>query len=327
MDLKEVAKIINEKSTSYDIGELQNIRKRAKNLLKRSSRKIFSQGTVFKEWGWHSGGRRELQFNIGIEGEFLRYGVAFSLKRSRSLLSTEILIPKIELFNEYLIEHCEKFSDLRMWHYENDCRSKDYMPSLIPPERVKEGVFIFIGKKSHINNINYNTILETFDRLLPLYLFTESTNDNILNKNSISEFRFISGCKEKLSSTSGSSDRKELNILLKHNDYQSSLYNKLSSIYGKDNVGTEIYTNGLRIDLVVKHEGDYWFYEIKTAPTARGCIRQALGQILEYSYWPNNQRATKLIIAGSAVANDEEKKYIYYLSNEFDLPLEYQTIV
>lgn len=324
--LAQVAEEINKKSKSYKVGKLQSIRKKINKLSRTPSSQLFDQRTVFENWGWHYGGRKELQFNIGIEGDFVRYGVAFSLECSQSLPNIDVLVPKIARFNEYLNEFCENFSDLRMWHYESDIRSSEYMPSSIPQERVKEGVFIFLGARSKKNAVDYDQILKILDRLLPIYLFTEGEVSETALKNRLYDFRFSAGCTKKPSYTSGVLTQRELDIQLRHNDYQSKLYTEMSDLYGEDNVGTEIYANGLSIDLVVKQGESYWFYEIKTASTARACIRQALGQIMEYSYWPGHQRAAKLVIVGSAVATAEETSYIEYLQKTFSLPLEYKAV-
>lgn len=324
--LAQVAAEINKKSKSYKVGKLQNARKKIQKLSRIPSSQLFDQRTVFENWGWHYGGRKELQFNIGIEGEFVRYGVAFSLECSQSLPNIDVLVPKIARFNEYLSEFCENFSDLRMWHYENDVRSSEYMPSSIPQERVKEGIFIFLGARSEKSAIDYDQILVILDRLLPIYLFTEGGLPEIALEKKLNDFRFSAGCTKKPSQTSGLLTQRELDIRLRHNDYQSNLYIELSTLHGEDNVGTEIYANGLSIDLVVKQGESYWFYEIKTASTARACIRQALGQIMEYSYWPGHQRAAKLVIVGSAVATSEEISYIEYLQETFNLPLEYKAV-
>lgn len=229
--------------------------------------------------------------------------------------SIDVLIPKVALFNEYLAEYGEQFTDLRMWHYQ-DGRSNDYMPSSIPQELVREGVFIFLGGKQNKDCVNYPLVLETLDRLLPLYLFTEQAGNQVYATTQGNGFQFKAGCSIKASSTSGSIAEKNLNILLRHNDLQYRLYKELSEIYGKKNVGTEVNVNGLSIDLVVKREDEYWFYEIKTASTVKACIRQALGQIMEYSYWPGHQKATKLVIAGEPVATEDESKYLdFYVRN------------
>lgn len=323
--LAQIAEEINKKANEYDVGKLQSIRKQIGGLSRLPSSQLFDQRTVFEEWGWHYGGRKELQFNIGIEGGNLRYGVAFSLECSQSLPSIDVLIPKVALFNEYLAEYGEQFTDLRMWHYQ-DGRSNDYMPSSIPQELVREGVFIFLGGKQNKDCVNYPLVLETLDRLLPLYLFTEQAGNQVYATTQGNGFQFKAGCSIKASSTSGSIAEKNLNILLRHNDLQYRLYKESSEIYGKKNVGTEVNVNGLSIDLVVKREGEYWFYEIKTASTVKACIRQALGQIMEYSYWPGHQQATKLVIAGEPVATEDESKYLDFLREEFKIPIEYREI-
>lgn len=323
--LAKIADEINNKAKDYKVGSLQKLRKKIGGLSRVPSSHLFDQRTVFEEWGWHYGGRKELQFNIGIEGAYLRYGVAFSLECSQSLPTIDVLIPKIALFNEYLSEHNEKYSDLRMWHYEGG-RSNDYMVSSIPQELVREGTFIFLGGKQDISCIDYSLILETLDRLLPLYLFTESAIPEININNKFNEFQFKPGCTVKPSYTSGTSAEKILNIQLKHNDYQYRLYKELVKKHGAENVGTEVSVNGASIDLVVKKNDRYWFYEIKTASTAKGCIRQALGQILEYSYWPGYQPAERLVIVGEPAADKEETEYIEYLRNTFGIPIEYRAV-
>lgn len=323
--LAQIAEEINKKANEYNVGKLQSIRKQIGGLSRLPSSHLFDQRTVFEEWGWHYGGRKELQFNIGIEGDNLRYGVAFSLECSQSLPSIDVLIPKIALFNEYLAEYGEQFTDLRMWHYQ-DGRSNDYMPSSIPQELVREGVFIFLGGKQNKNCVNYPIVLETLDRLLPLYLFTEQAGNQVYATTQGHGFQFKAGCSIKASSTSGSITEKNLNILLRHNHLQYRLYKELSEIYGEKNVGTEVNVNGLSIDLVVKREHEYWFYEIKTASTVKACIRQAFGQIMEYSYWPGHKQATKLVIAGEPVATEDESEYLDFLRKEFNIPIEYREI-
>ncbi|MDD5160483.1 MAG: hypothetical protein PHI47_10560 [Sulfuricurvum sp.] len=322
--LQEISEKINLLANAYKVGGLQKIRKEIGGLKRLPSKYLFDHRTIYEKWGWHYGGRKELQFNIGIEGNELRYGVAFSLECSQSLPNIDVLIPKIALFNEYLSEYGEAFSDLRMWHYQGE-RSEDYMPSPIPQEKVREGIFIFLGKKQPLDYIEYNDVLKTLDRLLPLYLYTEKANSSSENNLDTSYFNFIPGCTEKLSNTSGTIAEKELNIRLKHNDLQLKLYNQLVGIYGQDNVGTEIKTNNGSIDLVVQRNEKYWFYEIKTASTAQTCIRQALGQIMEYAFWPKNQEAEKIIIVGEPKASHTEETYLESLRIKFSLPIEYQS--
>jgi hypothetical protein len=69
---------------------------------------------------------------------------------------------------------------------------------------------------------------------------------------------------------------------------------------------------------------EHTFYEIKTASSAQGCIREGLAQILEYSYWPGSQEASELVIVGEAPLEKDAKRYIKKLRDVFGLPLAYQ---
>ena len=217
---------------------------------------------------------------------------------------------------------------MAMWSYK-ETRSKDFFPSIISPDLISEGAFIFLGICQPLNNIDYDEAIKAMDRLLPLYLYTESSGT--IEQPSFSKeawkFSFKSGCKQKLSSTKASLASKKLDIRLRHNDIQYSLYKQLSEKYGKDDVGTEIASGkGTSVDLIVRHPKELWFYEIKTAHTAKSCIRQAIGQLLEYSYWPKNKEATRLIIVGEPELDDNGAEYLEALRVRFKLPLEYESI-
>lgn len=96
-----VGEEINRRSKNYKIGGLQELRKIIKKQSRLASRRIFDRRTIFENWAWHYGGRTELQFNIGVEDDFLRYGVAFSLECCQSLPSIDVLVPKMARFNEF----------------------------------------------------------------------------------------------------------------------------------------------------------------------------------------------------------------------------------
>lgn len=78
------------------------------------------------------------------------------------------------------------------------------------------------------------------------------------------------------------------------------------------------------IDLVVKTNGKkIYFFEIKTAPDARLCIRQAIGQLLEYSYYPNVSHADRLYVVGSGKKTTEVNQYIDTLNKKFSIKIDY----
>ncbi len=76
---------------------------------------------------------------------------------SQTLPSIDVLVPKVKLFNDYVLLNAEDFNDMRMWHYGEE-RSPDYMPGPIPANLVSEGVFVFLGNRQPANEIDYQKI-------------------------------------------------------------------------------------------------------------------------------------------------------------------------
>jgi len=242
-EMEEIANELNLRSESHKIGSLQEIRREIKGLARRPTRHIFSAQSVQEDYAFHLGGRTELQFNVGWDNvggkQYLRHGVAFSLEPSQTLLSIEPLIPKVARFNEFIRTYPDELPDFRMWHYADDTRSSNYRVCEIPPELVRPHVFIFIGRLGSAEQPNYDLILNDFDRLLALYRFVEGTDSfPLLNANQ-AKFQFSPGCTVKQSSAVASLPERTLDVNLRHNDIQLSLYGYLVGKYGKEAVGTE----------------------------------------------------------------------------------------
>ncbi len=76
---------------------------------------------------------------------------------------------------------------------------------------------------------------------------------------------------------------------------------------------------------VAVRDGDHYvYYELKTGLSAQSCIRDAIGQLLEYSYCPGAQQANMLVIVSKAEYDDQAKTYIERLRKDFLLPIEYR---
>ncbi len=100
-----------------------------------------------------------------------------------------------------------------------------------------------------------------------------------------------------------------------HHQIQRELYDWLVRQYGEARVSWEqpIDGGGARIDLAVKTGVDaYDFYEVKTYPALMSGIRVALGQLLEYAYFPKGCRAERLIIVSY---HEPEQQVQQYLDN------------
>ena len=145
------------------------------------------------------------------------------------------------------------------------------------------------------------------------------------DKKAVSPFRFKPGFRNKPVATTATIVGQQLNVDLRHNEMQQALYWDLTIEYGEANVGAEIPTGtGDRIDLVVRRGAKYWFYEIKTSLSSRDCIREALAQLLEYSFWPGAQKAERLIIVGEPLLDPDSERFLTRLKKDFSLPLEYK---
>jgi len=327
--LTAIVQKIEQKAETAEIGHLQEIRKELKSKTRLPYHRIFHPDTIKEKDGYafHYGGRTELQFNVGFEpGDMFRHGVAFSLEPSQTLPDITLLLPKVKRFNEFLTLYPQQFSDMAIWHWvKGDRKQSDHYPAPITPDLMKSGFFIFLGKMQLMNAINYDAIVEDFDRLLALYRFVEGQDTfPKIAEAATGEFDFRPGCTVKLSKTKVSLVERELDVYLRQNDIQLALHNHLASLYGSENVGTERWSGSGRVDVMVRQKSKFWFYEIKTAMSARGCIAEALAQLLEYSYWPGAQLAEKLIIVGEPALDSDSETYLATLREQFSLPIEYQ---
>jgi len=108
----------------------------------------------------------------------------------------------------------------------------------------------------------------------------------------------------------------------KHNKIQESLKNILVNEYGKDKVILE--ENYVDIKLI---QSDYLgFYEVKSSSYACECIKEALGQILLYSFVDTDKRKKKIYIVGQYPANIFDIGYIEYIKNNLKLEFDYISV-
>lgn len=109
-----------------------------------------------------------------------------------------------------------------------------------------------------------------------------------------------------------------------HNLIQNNLYRYFCKEMGAQFVGTEISTgNGTTVDLVTNYNNKITFFEIKTSASIRTSIRQALPQLLEYAYWPSEQRADELVIVSHLPVTESARRYLACLKQKFKLPVLY----
>jgi len=332
---------LNRRAVIRPIGELQHLRKRLRPMKRLGSQVVFgdvrgmarAQGSreTSEEfpYTYHVGGRDELQFNIGIDpfgGFDLRIGVAFSFEPSRSYPTIDTLLSKVQLFNDYLRENREQFADLWMWYYSGRERSEKRRPGPLSPDMAQLHNFVFVGALARSDDPDYEWILDTLDRLLPIWRFIEENTGSKAPERPI-ERLLRKGRPQAASFTTATLAERLLDINLRHNVLQAALVNELIDEFGEESVGwEEAAAGGGSIDALVLFENTRTLFEIKTAATARGCVREAMGQLLDYACWPGAPEPSSLVIVGEPEADQQTTKYLEYLSRGFPVPISYRCL-
>ncbi len=330
LDIHAIAAELNSRARQHPIGDLQRIRTEMKGFSRRPGTDIFSPLTTFGDrfGAFHHGGARELQFNIWNEDGWLRHGLAFCLQRTQTLQDpVGTLGPKILRFNKFLDRYAKAYADLRMWHWTKEGQYKKYPPRPIPQKLVREAGFIFLGNRQRLDRLDYEAILKNFDRLLPLYTFVEDDlKSEAVPISSDGKLVFPSGYSRKKSSTVATLVAEQHYVILRQNDLQEAFCRKLAKEYGPSAVADEWRcAPGVRVDVAVRRPSGFWLYEIKVADSARACIRLALGQLLEYAFWPGSlDGILRLVVVGEHELNKAGETYLNILRKRFSLPIEYE---
>lgn len=332
-----ILEVLNPLLQQRPAGQIQEFRRRIYGFPRVASRLVFSRHTVFDDYAYHNGGRKELQINIGIEPKNeLRHGVAFSFRIDRNLTNLEELSPWLTAFNECSETRRGTLGDMRLWHWPHKGdRSEDRPAGPIPHEWIEPNSFVFFGKRQPLSRQmpDLDRITDDLDRLFELYRHvacaaTNRTDATLLDEPSPA-LDFRPGFNAKPSFTTQTHSEMVSDVDLRHNRMQEHLYNVLVSRYGKDSVGTEnMTTSGGRIDVVVRHGDEYSYYEIKAGNSPRACLREALGQLLEYAFWPSllPREIRELIVVGETPMDEHAKSYLEDLRQRFHLPIAYESL-
>jgi len=146
----------------------------------------------FAGYGFHWGGRDELQFNLGFdEDSFFRYGVAISLESGQDLPDpVNALTPSINSLNTVISNNPRLFSGFSISYHYSDKRIHEKQVRLIPKEWIKKQSFIFIGERVKLGSKGVDEKLlrravEVMSALLPVYELTETYRRNLKSATSI----------------------------------------------------------------------------------------------------------------------------------------------
>ena len=170
------------------------------------------------------------------------------------------------------------------------------------------------------------TLVNPKDKAIPIarYILLNYTKlPKELEQNNTFEIDPSSGRRKLKSSAIKNPAKSSTEYLLLHNDISTSLEEYLKS-QKKMIVAPENKTGlGTRIDMVTEKGGEIVFYEIKTYPTVKQSLRSAIGQLFEYSYYPDRQLAHKLIVVSDRKALKSDKLYLKNLRSQTGLEIYY----
>ena len=339
MDIEEIVQRLNDESDRFEFGRLQEIRKEHLGLQRRPCRTPFGGNAISRDgtYTYHVGGHDELQFNVGFDcykdKEILRWGVAISLQKTRSILDVKKLFPKLDKLNKFICCRGDDYlNGFLMWHWHpSKGRSDDRSLEVVPRRLYMDGVFIFLGKYERVDIFNSDTILRDFDRLLPLYKYVEFEVSDFPSLDDEYGFTFRPCHRldrsERRYWAEAMRETGQIEVSLRHRQIQDALYQELRAELG-NHVAAE-YSDGAdgRVDLIAQRGDDLEFYEIKIGPSARLCIRQALGQLMEYGFWPGAACPAKLFVVGEPPLDGKAEEFLQSLREKFKIPIYYRQVV
>lgn len=105
-----------------------------------------------------------------------------------------------------------------------------------------------------------------------------------------------------------------------HNKIQNSLFRFLRTQFPKDIIKLE-YKN--RVDIWRENDENIWIYEIKPYQSVFACFRDAVGQLIEYSFMFKSDKNITLVVVGPSEVSREAENYINYYRELIKLNIEY----
>ena len=120
--------------------------------------------------------------------------------------------------------------------------------------------------------------------------------------------------------------RRIFNSDCEYDPYHDKMQNKIFELLKNSGqyADKKVFIEKGRVDIKAKtKEGTWHYFEIKT-DSAKQSIRKALGQIIEYAFFPDTNKADKLIIVADEEPNENVIKYLNHIRTLFDLPISYK---
>ncbi len=110
-----------------------------------------------------------------------------------------------------------------------------------------------------------------------------------------------------------------------HNKLQNKLIVELSEKYGAACVKKEENY----IDVLVELDEKFILYEVKSSLSANRCIREALGQIMQYGHSLKKctSKAIEYVVVGPSRVDDSDNSFYSYIANTVDAPVTYLRVL
>ncbi len=175
---------------------------------------------------------------------------------------------------------------------------------------------IFFNLKFKIKDIKLN---DDFKIISPDDENISTTRYKLLNKISDFDFEEIKG-----KGTDGYTRKFVAETFV--DPYHNKIQNTLSDLLRISGEFKNIKIEKNRIDIQANYkESELHFFEIKT-DTPKNNVRLAIGQLFEYTFFPENNKANKLIVVGDEEPSSEVKAYIKHLRKQTGIKIFYRWI-
>lgn len=117
---------------------------------------------------------------------------------------------------------------------------------------------------------------------------------------------------------------KTYNVECTFDPYHDIMQNAINDYLNQSKEYKQVYIERNRVDIkAITHDGIWHYFEIKT-DNAKLSVRKALGQIMEYSYFPNVENAQKMIVVSYDRPNLEVIAYLNMIRTRFNIPVWYR---
>lgn len=240
-------------------------------------------------------------FTINMPGN--RIAIVFENASNDASTTTWVFIAQNDDYEDCINLVFNYFTDYTIHSKRSSLRAK----TVNPPEKFKADSYAFIDHDD-------------------LEQWLKKLNKVLENSPQPSEVKFAPGLNIPQSSETRASSGNSVTTRNIHNQLMLKQYEKLCNERGKENVGTEIRVGTKRIDAVVKGNGYYDIYEVKTASNSFDCVTEALGQICQYAYLYCRDNIGKMVIVGSAAASPEVDQYLAWFRKKHSMEVYYMQV-